>query len=246
MHNIIDTGLIWPVARTVRKYTDHIQIHHTVGDYSTIEKWRALHLRRIRVNRHKGIGYSFGITEKGEIFEGRGLIYEHGAVKNSLTKDINGVGAADRSVSIALIGDMRRAGMPTNSQLEACLALVRDVMIRYSLKKEAVLGHREVRLSSGGTYPTLCPGFDMVSFRAKLDNPDTLPEETHPVLYYYTGDTYVHLRSGPGTEYLVIGRLKKGEECLVLSMGDTWAEVVLHNLAPALRGFCINKYLSRV
>ncbi len=243
MLDIIDTGLKWPIKRIVRKYTDHIQIHHTVGDYSTPDKWRALHERRIQVYGHKGIGYSFGITPKGEIYEGRGLIYQHGAVKNSLTKDKNGVGAANRSVSIALIGDMRNAGMPTKSQLDAALKLSAEVMAKYSLGAEAVLGHNEVRLTSGGTYKTLCPALNMDDFRAKLKG---LPEEALPALYIYSGDTYVNLRSGPGTGYGIIGRLTKDEPCLVLEFHGLWADVLLHKQMPMRRGFCIHEYLKRV
>lgn len=247
---IQDVGLTWPKGRVERAYTDHIQIHHTVGDYSTPAKWKALHEKRIAQDGYRGIEYSFGVNASGDVFDGRGLQYKHGAVKNSLTQDKNGVGAADRSVSVALIGDMRNSGMPTAAQTDAAVRLVKDVMKTYGLPAEKVLGHREVPLAAGGTYPTLCPVIDMGAFRARLAgaNPDPAPDPAPaiPGLYRYIGATFVNVRTGPGTQYAVIGRLSNNEQLIVLTWQAGWAEIVLHGQSPMLRGWCINDFLRRM
>ena len=248
MDYVMDTGLPWPHGRSERTLTDHIQIHHTVGDYSTPEKWRALHERRIEINGWHGIEYSFGVNAQGAIFDGRGLIYKHGAVKNSLTKNANGIGAADRSVSITLIGDMRDPGMPTKEQLEAAVRLTKDVMARYGLTPAAVLGHREIPLAEGGTYPTACPVIDMDSFRALLseEKPYFEPDPALPALHRYEGDTFVYVRTGPGASFPAIGRLSRGERCIALSRSAQWEEILLHEQTPMLRGWCIGNFLRRM
>lgn len=245
---VMDVGLSWPNGRVYRKVTDHVQIHHTVGDYDTPEKWRALHNRRIRENGWRGIEYSFGVNAQGVVFDGRGLLFEHGAVRNSETKDENGIGAADRSVSIALIGDMRKAELPTEAQWNAALTLTREVLETYGLLFDRVLGHREVPLAGGGTYPTACPSIDMDAFRAQLSNPapEPEPEPRLPALYRYTGETFVNIRTGAGTQYESIGRIGKDERCIVLSRQSGWTEIIRHETSPMLRGWCIETYLSRV
>ncbi|MEL7601535.1 MAG: N-acetylmuramoyl-L-alanine amidase [Bacillota bacterium] len=247
MDYVTDVSLLWPYGRSERALTDHIQIHHTVGDYSTPERWKALHERRIEENGWRGIEYSFGVNTQGAVFDGRGLEYKHGAVKNSLTKNADGIGAADRSVSIALIGDMREAGMPTEKQLAAAIRLTKDVMAVYNLPVSAVLGHREVPLSEGGTYPTACPVIDMDAFRklvAATEAPD--PEPVLPALYQYAGATFVNVRTGPGTAHPVISRLSRSGRCIVLALSNDWAEIILHEQTPMMRGWCISNYLRRM
>lgn len=248
MDYVTDLGLVWPYGRSERSFIDHIQIHHTVGDYSTPERWKALHERRIEQNGWRGIEYSFGVNAQGSVFEGRGLIYKHGAVKNSLTKNDQGIGAADRSVSIALIGDMRDSGMPTQEQLAAAVRLAKDVMVVYNLPVSAVLGHREVPLSEGGTYPTACPVIDMGAFRKLIVDGEPAPEPDPglPALYEYAGATFVNVRTGPGTAHPAISQLSRADRCIVLSISGEWAEIVLHEQTPMVRGWCIDNYLRRM
>jgi hypothetical protein len=168
-----DVGCKWPEGRSLRSITDHIQIHHTVGDYTTPARFLALHNARVADPNYRGIEYSFGVAPNGDVFDGRGLLYKHGAVKNSLTKNAAGIGAADRSVSIALLGDMRNEGMPTDAQMLTALRLAYDCMTYFNLSFAAVLGHNEIPLYSGGKptgklYPTLCPVIDMNEFRGRI------------------------------------------------------------------------------
>lgn len=165
---VIDTGLVWPHGTgNLRKTTDHIQIHHTVGFYGTPERWATLHKRKIEKSGHKGVGYNFLVCQDGEIYLGRPLDRSHGGVKDNITNSAN-----QRSVAIALDGDMR-GDLPTQAQWEAAIRLTKDLMAMYDLPASAVLGHSEIPLYENGkptgkTYPTACPCIDMDAFRAAL------------------------------------------------------------------------------
>ena len=247
---ITDTGLVWPVARNKSKTTDHIQIHHTVGRYGSPERWAALHQGRI-ADGQRGVPYSYLVLQDGTIYLGRGHAYGHGGVKDSITNAAN-----QRSVAVALDGDMRGDGLPTEKQLAAAVRLTKDLMALYQLPASAVLGHNEIPTYKEGTstptgkaYATLCPCIDMAAFRAALGA--VAPEgqgpaaAAFPALVAYVGDTGVNVRSGPGTTHAVLGRLAAEQKCIALALNNGWAEIVLHEQHPMLRGWCIDTYLRR-
>lgn len=250
---IMDTGLVWPIARSKRKATDHIQLHHTVGKYGSPERWAALHQGRI-ADGQRGVPYSYLILQDGTIYLGRGHEYGHGGVKDNMTNNAN-----QRSVAIALDGDMRGDGLPTEKQLVAAVRLTKDLMALYKLPASAVLGHNEIptckegtAIPTGKTYATLCPCIDMTAFRAALGAAVTpKPEaqkptvETFPALFAYSGETYVNVRSGASTFHAVVCKLYAMENCIVLAAENGWAEIVLHEQRPMLRGWCIDTYLRR-
>ena len=248
---IVDTGLVWLTPRSKRKTTDHIQIHHTVGKYGSPQKWAVLHQDKITEGQ-RGVPYSYLVLQDGTVYLGRGHEYCHGGVKDNVTNNAN-----QRSVAIAFDGDMRGDGLPAQKQLAAAIRLVKDLMALYKLPTSAVLGHNEIPLfqngsSTGKTYATLCPCIDMDAFRAGLATAAHSPEPeqpaalTYPALYGYTGDSGVNVRSGPGTANGVIGKLSTGQRCIVLAMANGWAEVILHEQTPMLRGWCIDTYLRRI
>lgn len=252
--NIIDTGLVWPNGKgNLRAKTDHIQIHHTVGYYGTPEKWNALHKSK-QAEGQRGVPYSFLVKQNGEIYLGRGWEYSHGAVKDALTNNAN-----QRSIAIALDGDMRNDNLPTEAQLQSALALVQEGMARYGVPVEKVIGHNEVPLSAGGTYKTECPSMDMNDFRAMLkgETPEPKPEpekpepeKPEPVEFpcyaVYAGSTYVNLRTSPSGE--AIGKVGRGDRVVMLQTAVSnkreWAEVILLADKP-LRGWCVTDWLER-
>ena len=253
---VIDIGLSWlknnPLAK--RRATDHIQVHHTVGKYGTVARWNGLQASR-QADGQRGVPYSYLVLQDGTIYLGRGHEYGHGGVKDNITNNAN-----QRSVAIAFDGDMRGDGLPTEKQLAAALRLVKDLMALYKLPASAVLGHNEIPTYADGkptgkTYATLCPCIDMKAFRAALATvaaPEPKPVEpeqpamlTFPALYAYAGDSGVNVRGGPGTANGAIGKLAAGQKCIVLAVADGWAEVVLHEQSPMLRGWCIDTYLRR-
>lgn len=247
----IDTGLNWPIQLIKRKITDHIQIHHTVGKYGSPQRWAALHQSRIAEGQ-RGVPYSYLVLQDGTVYLGRGHAYGHGGVKDNVTNNAN-----QRSVSVALDGDMREEGLPTEKQLAAAIRLTKDLMALYKLPVSAILGHNEIPLYENGkptgkTYATLCPCIDMEAFRAAVGTsqapshePGSPIQVTLPALYVYAGDSGVNVRSGPGTENNVLGKLTAGQRCIVLTMANGWAEIILHEQTPMLRGWCIDTYLRR-
>ena len=251
---VVDTGLVWLKTNplSVRRSTDHIQIHHTVGNYGTPAKWAALQESRQKATPvQKGVPYSYLILQDGTIYLGRGHACGHGGVRDSITNAAN-----QRSVSIAFDGDMRGNGLPTERQLAAAVRLTKDLMALYQLPASAVRGHNEIptykegtTVPTGKTYATLCPCIDMAAFRTALGA--VAPEgqgpaaAAFPALVAYVGDTRVNVRSGPGTTHAVLGKLAAGQKCIALALNNGWAEIVLHEQHPMLRGWCIDTYLRR-
>ena len=166
---IKNLNLDWHEGRDKRAITDHIQIHHTVGDYTTAERLIALHNKRVASPDYRGIEYSIGVSPDGTVYELRGLEYKHGAIKNSLTKNVAGIGAADRSVSVVLLGDMRDDDLPTEAQMAATVRLVRDLLVYYKLQPDCVYGHNEIPpYGKGQGHYTECPVINMNDFRTRL------------------------------------------------------------------------------
>ncbi|HMM30339.1 MAG TPA: N-acetylmuramoyl-L-alanine amidase [Clostridia bacterium] len=248
---VTDLGLVWPKGRVERTKTDHIQIHHTVGDYGTPAKWKKLHESRYAAG-NKGVSYSYLVLADGTIYEGRGHQYSHGGVKDNITNKAN-----QRSISIAFNGDMRKAGNPTEAAKAASKRLINDLMALYNVPVSAVIGHNEepvyianTNTPTGKFYATLCPCIDMKAFRAYLAEsvpvaPPVSPTvSTFPAAYGYTGSTYTRLRNAP-KDGAIIGQVNAGDEVIVLAILDGWAEVVKHEDKPMLRGWCSAQYLER-
>ncbi|HMM32896.1 MAG TPA: N-acetylmuramoyl-L-alanine amidase [Clostridia bacterium] len=244
---VMDTGLVWPKGRVIRTKTDHIQIHHTVGDYGTPAKFNKLHESRYAAG-NKGVSYSYLVLADGTIYVGRGHEYTHGGVKDNITNRAN-----QRSISVAFNGDMRKAGNPTAAAKAAAKRLINDLMALYNLPASAVIGHNEEPVYKANTneptgkfYPTLCPCIDMKEFRAYLaeNTPAAPPVASYPALYTYAGETYTRLRAAP-KDGAIIGQVAANDEVIVLAMNDGWAEVIKHKDAPMLRGWCASQHLKR-
>ena len=64
----------------------------------------------------------------------------------------------------------------------------------------------------------------------------------YPDMYYYSGATYVNLRTEPNGE--IIGRVNRGDKVLVLADRDGWAEVIKKE-NRYLRGWCASGRLKK-
>lgn len=238
---VSDLGLKWRRGRVRRKTTDHIQLHHTVGNYGTPARWRALHQSRYDAG-NKGVSYSYLVLKDGSVYAGREHEYAHGAVRDDRTRNEQGVGANQRSISIALDGDMRKANLPTDAQLHTARRLINDLRGLYGISASQVLGHNEVPLYSGGRltgklYPTLCPCVSMDELRAYLDAPTGFPAQ-----YSYTGASWCNIREKPKSGR-VIGRFSRGESITVLDVIAGWAEV---KMADGGVGWCTARWMERI
>ena len=63
-----------------------------------------------------------------------------------------------------------------------------------------------------------------------------------PDMYYYSGATYVNLRTEPNGD--IIGRVNRGDKVLVLEDRDGWAEVIKKE-SRYLRGWCASGRLKK-
>lgn len=77
-----------------------------------------------------------------------------------------------------------------------------------------------------------------------ITDEETEPEQSvhFPDVYYYSGATYVNLRTEPKGE--IIGRVNKGDKVLVLNNSDGWAEVIKKE-SRYMRGYCASGRLKK-
>lgn len=148
--------------KTVGAYS-RITVHHSadndpvVLDGSTARSFEAVRdIQRAHMNgrdTHYGdIGYHFVIDPYGRVIEGRDLTYQGAHAKGD-----NNV----KNVGICLIGNFDEE-KPTEAALAALRRLLDDLRAKYSIARNMVYGHRDLR-------STRCPGENLerwvVSYR---------------------------------------------------------------------------------
>ena len=94
--------------------------------------------------------------------------------------------------------------------------------------------------ASGKSYWNRCGRLDVIGEEEKAPEQD-MPH--YPDMYYYSGATYVNLRTEPNGK--VIGRVNKGDKVLVLNDSGGWAEVIKKE-SRYLRGCCASGRLKKV
>lgn len=129
---------------------NNIIIHHTHNPDLTVESTHKLHIERFG---WAGIGYNYFIENTGEIFEGRGMYV--GAHAKGYNK---------YSIGIAMAGNFD-VTVPTEKQIKALIKLTTELMKKYDIEANKVLGHRELP-----QVEKTCPGelFNMDEFREVL------------------------------------------------------------------------------
>lgn len=124
-----------------RKRTDGIVVHHTVtGQNISPEDLRAIFRGKYGVNY---IGYNFWITGNGAVrsdigSDGYGIHNNVGRLQNY------------NSVGIALAGNFEER-RPTQAQLNSLSSLIKDLVAKYKINVNNIVGHRELKA-------TACPG----------------------------------------------------------------------------------------
>ncbi len=128
----LPAGTGTPYPRRDPAVIRRIVIHHTVtpGDISPERVAQAMVARGL-----PGITYHYLIAADGTIFETQALDVVTGQT-NAVT--VNGV-----AVGVALAGDFTTA-VPTDTQMTSAARLVAQLLERYGLTTEAVIGRREV------------------------------------------------------------------------------------------------------
>ncbi len=248
---VVDTNLKWAWRLTRLRRLDTIVIHHSASDHSTIASIHAYH----KSEGHAGCDYNYVITPDGIIYKGRGLIYQGGHVSNVKSNDLNA-----RSCGICITGAIHKHA-PTGEQVAPAKKLILAILAQngqsvggVAIQVAKIYGHREVPYYvnndlTGRPYPTLCPGayMPLAEFKelltGKVENPNP-PETELPATLAYAGATDADIQSGPNTNAEIKGRLSTGEQCIILSVSEGWAKVVLHNQDPIIVGYCVDTYLE--
>jgi len=134
----------------------YIIIHHSLTNDSETVSWNAIRKYHMETLKWSNIGYHYGIetvNKSTEIFVGRfeGHTGAH-------TKGYN-----RKSIGICLVGNYDKFWVPED-KWDILLKLVQNIILRYDIGIDDVIGHREV-----ASYKS-CPGnlFDMYLFREKL------------------------------------------------------------------------------
>lgn len=151
-----DAGLRFEGARTKRKKTVGIVLHHLAGEGSVEDE------HRYSISQGwLGIGYNFYVRLDGTVWAGRGLEYvgAHAGrkVKRSTSEWNKGANNNSQTVGIGLEGyyhpgsGLTRKDMP-KAQYDACVRLMRDLRIKYPGIKW-IKGHKEMPATA-----TACPG----------------------------------------------------------------------------------------
>lgn len=133
---------------------EYIIIHHSATADGNTNDWETIRKNHKELG-YRDIGYHYGIENVGGsivVQKGR-LEHEQGAH----AKDWN-----SKSIGICLVGNFQ-SYKPTAKQMFALKNLCKEVMGRYRIPPERVLGHGEVN-------NTACPGalFDMEQLRTDL------------------------------------------------------------------------------
>jgi N-acetylmuramoyl-L-alanine amidase len=139
---------------------DTIIIHCSATRDSGTVSWQAIRRYHTDTLGWSNIGYHYGIelvNETYETFLGR-LPDERGA-------HCKAAGMNDHSIGVCMVGDFDGRAVP-EKQMAKCINLIRYLMKAYSIKKDNVIGHREVEPKK------TCPGLrvDMDEFRSKLSD----------------------------------------------------------------------------
>lgn len=148
--NIIDITSAYNKG-THRTITTYIVIHHTAGEGAT-----PAYIAKLHLSKWSSIGYHYFIDTNGTVYN---LRYDdESEVPHAL-------GFNDCCVAICISGNFSNYECP-DKLWEIALELTRQMMKKYNVDKEHVIGHRELPHQRN----TECPGlkFDMNKFREDL------------------------------------------------------------------------------
>ncbi|OQR74571.1 peptidoglycan recognition protein 1-like [Tropilaelaps mercedesae] len=135
-----------PRSKIFTRTVGNVIIHHSQGPNCVTEHTcksivRTTQLQHVQTKGWDDIGYNFLVSEKGQIFEGRGWGVEAAA----------SLGLPSRALHVALIGTFNHRA-PAESALKAVAKLIEcGVELGKVHADYKISGHRDVE-------PTACPG----------------------------------------------------------------------------------------
>lgn len=140
---IKDHGLSFKNARTKRKSTTSIVIHHTASTGDTVESIHRLHNN----NGWNGIGYNIVIYQDGTAHLGRGWEY---CGAHSGFAGTNKIGDNYTSIGICCVGNYDVTTSIPDAQFDTLVEVVKLAQQKYPTAK-TIVRHRDV-------HATACPG----------------------------------------------------------------------------------------
>jgi len=141
---------------------EYLIIHHTATarDTTTFEAVKKYHISLGWGN----IGYHYFITADGKITPGR--------AEQTVGAHCKASGMNYKSIGICLAGNFMNE-TPTVPQLNALSGLITFLSGKYLIKKDNVLGHREVADAK-----TLCPGDNLLNWVVKYKKEEHTPSQS--------------------------------------------------------------------
>jgi N-acetylmuramoyl-L-alanine amidase len=144
---------------------EYIVIHHTAGNFATIEFLQQVHRERQSYDPIDAIPYHYVIGNGNGLGMGEiasdwrqeyGLWGSHVSASNRM-RNVLGIG-------ICLVGNFEEGGVP-RAQFDALVALTKQLMVRYDIPAANVTGHGMIPGES-----TKCPGkhFPIVKFQRAI------------------------------------------------------------------------------
>lgn len=130
-----------PMDKVLRITVHHTSEHDGMEGLSDLEVIRRIErYHRGPEKRWAAIGYHYLVGKDSKIYEGRPVRFQgaHVSAKN------------ENNLGISVIGD-GHTHLPSPKQLSALKAFLDDQRERFSVTKDRVYGHRELK-------PTICPG----------------------------------------------------------------------------------------
>lgn len=128
----------------IRTKTEYIILHHFGVDayYDSIDMQKTS--CKNSFNKHPEYFYHYVILSNGEIIKGN---KEDRIVLHANNNTINNI-----SIAVCLWGNLSKRE-PTQKQINTLISLLKELTKKYNIKKENILGHRDVGVSW-----TECPG----------------------------------------------------------------------------------------
>jgi hypothetical protein len=167
-----------------------VVIHHTAGNEQNAEQLRSAFKSRFGVNY---IGYHVAIFPDGSWASD--LTYEQQGIHNNGGRLNN-----TNSVGISLAGNFE-VSEPTQAQMRTLNIKLREVVTRYNIPQENVVGHRDMKA-------TACPGKNLYTKLQDIKNRAYAKEDS----MFTDGNNHIVAVKSQGSDSVAVVRFVTGEE----------------------------------
>lgn len=144
----------------------YVVLHHSLTKDQKVVDWDAITKYHMQYNGWKNNGYHYGCEFDGDRYK-----IKYGRREEEEGAHCKDAGMNNMSIGICMVGDFDFVA-PDPNQLTLTVDLILDVMRRWNIRPDHVIGHREAQ-AMAGVPPRLrktCPGkrVNMDAIRALL------------------------------------------------------------------------------